>query len=217
MNKSTKIVIVIIIIAGVLLGIFALSKNMNKSEENKNEVKEEDKEQNYIINQLNNYNSVGENLVENSTVEEIELSNFSTTLAGDNNRLENIRISCEALNEHIIKNGETFSFNDVVGQPTEEKGYKQADIIVGTKLEKGLGGGNCQVSTTLYNACLNVEGIEITERHPHKRKVTYVEEGKDASVSYGTLDLKFVNNTGNSIKILMNSEESKVTAKIMKV
>ena len=71
-----------------------------------------------------------------------------------------------------------------MGQPTAAKGYQEADVIVDKKVEKGYGGGNCQVSTTIYNAALEVEGIEILERNPHKKRVTYVEEGKDAAVSY---------------------------------
>ena len=231
MNKNTKTFIIICIIIGIFLVIFLVSNKINKSY-TVNETAKSRKIDNIINNYLNentqnnivnsidnlNINSLNEYLEKNNTsVEEKEISSFSTPLAGDENRLENIRISCNAINGKILKNGETFSFNEVVGQPTEEKGYKEADVIIGTKLEKGLGGGNCQVSTTLYNACLNIKEIEIVERNPHKRKVAYVEEGKDASVSYGTLDLKFTNNTGSTIMLLMNSEDNKVTAKILKL
>ena len=232
MNKSAKTLIVFFIILGIFLVIFFVSNKMN--EVNQSQVTNENNKQSSDINNLSNINlnekkqnvinsvdnlninNLNEYLEKNKTSKK-EISNFSTPLSGDENRLENIRISCNTINGKILKDGETFSFNEVVGKPTEEKGYKEADVIIGTKLEKGLGGGNCQVSTTLYNACLNIKEIEIVERNPHKRKVSYVEEGKDASVSYGTLDLKFTNHTGSSIMILMNSEDNKVTAKILKI
>ena len=232
MNKSAKTLIVFFIILGIFLVIFFVSNKMN--EVNQSQVTNENNKQSSDINNLSNINlnekkqnvinsvdnlninNLNEYLEKNNTsIEEKEISNFSTPLSGDENRLENIRISCNTINGKILKDGETFSFNEVVGKPTEEKGYKEADVIIGTKLEKGLGGGNCQVSTTLYNACLNIKEIEIVERNPHKRKVSYVEEGKDASVSYGTLDLKFINNTGKDITIYMKSIDNQVTARIV--
>ncbi len=206
--KNTKFIfIILLIIALVGLAIFFFS-NSNSN------MQSEDKKQEEVLNSLQNTSIPSSNEILDKQTE-VELTSFSTPLAGDENRLENIRISCERINGTTLKNGDSFSFNDIIGEPTEDKGYKEADVIIGTKLTKGFGGGNCQVSTTLYNACLNVEGIEVNERHPHKRKVAYVEEGKDASVSYGTLDLKFTNNTGKTIKIYMNSEEQKVTASIV--
>ena len=84
--------------------------------------------------------------------------------------------------------------------------------------KKGYGGGNCQVSTTIYNAVLTVEGIDVTERHPHNKKVTYIEEGKDAAVSYSSgLDLKFTNNTGNDIKIYASSDNDSVDVRIVEI
>lgn len=207
-NKTKSFIFVPLIFLAVPV-VFLFSKNNNKnvSEQNK---------QSEIINSIENTSESSLNETA-EPIQEIELSNFSTNLAGDENRLENIRLSCSTINGTILENGESFSFNDIIGEPTEDKGYKQADVLVDTKLTKDFGGGNCQVSTTLYNACLNTQGIEVTERHPHKKKVAYVEEGKDASVSYGVLDLKFTNNTGSTIKIYMDSENQKVTARIVKV
>lgn len=206
MKNKTKSVIFIPLVFLAIPLVFFFSKSNNK------EVSEINK-QNEIINSIENTNITSQN----ETHQEIELSNFSTNLAGDENRLENIRLSCNTINGTILKNGESFSFNDIIGEPTEDKGYKQADVLVDTELTKDFGGGNCQVSTTLYNACLNTSGIEVTERHPHKKQVAYVEEGKDASVSFGVLDLKFTNNTGSTIKIYMDSENEKVTARIVKI
>lgn len=81
----------------------------------------------------------------------------------------------------------------------------------------GLGGGKCQVSTTLYNAVLAVPSIEVTERHAHSNKVPYIETGKDAAVSYGSYDLKFVNNTGKAIKIKAETDGKSITAKIVQL
>lgn len=107
-----------------------------------------------------------------------------------------------------------FLFVILFGQSTTSKGYQKADIFDkdGNK-KKGLGGGNCQISTTLYNALLQVNALEIIERHEHSNYVPYIQEGKDAAVAYGSYDLKFKNNTGNSIKILAEStsEEVKIT------
>ena len=204
-------IIIFIIIAIIAFFAFFFFINFNSSKVSENVTNQNNQQSTYkkAVENINSFNSTNEQM------QEKELSVFSTPLAGDENRLENIRISCNTINGTELKNGETFSFNDIVGQPTEEKGYKEADVIVETTLTTGFGGGNCPVSTTLYNACLNTQGIEIVERNPHKRKVTYVEEGKDASVSYGVLDLKFTNNTGKTIKIYMNSENEQVTARIV--
>lgn len=80
-----------------------------------------------------------------------------------------------------------------------------------------MGGGNCQVSSTLYNVVLQIDGLEVKERHPHSKDVHYVEEGKDAAVSYGSVDFKFINNTGNKIKIYANSDLNSVNVRIVKV
>ena len=80
---------------------------------------------------------------------------------------------------------------------------------------KGLGGGNCQVSTTLYNAVLTVPSLKVTERHPHSNKVPYIQNGRDAAVAFGSYDFKFVNNSGYSIKILASASETAVTIKLI--
>ena len=82
---------------------------------------------------------------------------------------------------------------------------------------EALGGGLCQVSTTLYNAVLKIPKLKVTERHPHSNKVPYIKSGKDAAVSYGAQDFKFVNNTGNTIKIKASNTKNNVTVKLFKV
>ncbi len=206
-NNLTITVMVIVVLAIIMFAYFNL--------QNKNNIAENNNQEN-IFNSIQNINIIPTNEIENTPKVETEISSFSTPLAGDANRLENIRLSCSTVNGTTLKNGETFSFNDIIGEPTEDKGYKEADVLVETSLTKGVGGGNCQVSSTLYNACLAIPEIEIVERHPHKKPVAYVAEGKDASVSYGILDLKFKNNTGSTITIYMDSENNAVTARIVK-
>ena len=81
----------------------------------------------------------------------------------------------------------------------------------------GLGGGNCQISTTLYNAVLAVPSLKVTERHPHSNKVPYIQSGKDAAVAYGSYDFKFVNNTGNTIKIKAEATSNNVSIRLLKI
>lgn len=78
-------------------------------------------------------------------------------------------------------------------------------------------GGNCQVSSTLYNAVLNIPSLVVTERHEHGKDVTYVPEGKDSAVSYGSLDLKFRNDTGRDIRIEATTDNQTITIKLIQL
>lgn len=115
-------------------------------------------------------------------------------------RTENVRLSAEALDGVILTPGEELSFNNTVGERTSSAGYKEALIIVNDEFVPGLGGGVCQVSSTLYNAVVNAN-LEITERHPHSLEITYVPAGQDATVAYPFLDFKFKNNTSGLLLI----------------
>ena len=77
--------------------------------------------------------------------------------------------------------------------------------------------GNCQISTTLYNAVLKVPSLEVTERHEHSNDVPYIQNGKDAAVAYGSYDFKFVNNTGSSIRIKAENSSDYITIKLIKL
>lgn len=172
-------------------------------------------------------NSQTSNITNNTTIEEeitptepieTKIASFSTKiLVEDNKRDNNLELTASKINGHIVKNGDEFSFNDVVGNPTPDKGYEKAGIIVNGKKEKGYGGGNCQISTTLYDAVLKVDGLKVTERHEHGKDIGYVEKGKDATVVYDELDLKFKNNAGYDIKIYAEVTEEKVNVKIVKL
>ena len=233
MKKTIIVIISIIIVITIGFGIYMFYNNaVNKEANQGTNITENDdnRRQQNIINEINNtyipnntYAPVNTSVSSNTvtvpvTPVETEIASFSTNLSGDSARLNNISITCNTINGTTISNGESFSFNSIVGQPSSAKGYQEADVIVDKKIEKGYGGGNCQVSTTIYNAALEIDGIEVTERHPHKKKVTYIEEGKDAAVSYsGGLDLKFTNNTGNDIKIYVSSDGDSVDARIVKL
>lgn len=147
-----------------------------------------------------------------------ELASFSTKVySKDSARQNNIAITCKTLNNTDIENGATFSFCNTVGKATSSKGYKEADIYTNGQKTKGYGGGNCQISTTLYNAILKIPSLKVTERHEHSNKVPYIQNGKDAAVAYGSYDFKFVNNTGHSIRIKADSSPNYVSIKLIKL
>ena len=83
--------------------------------------------------------------------------------------------------------------------------------------KKDFGGGNCQVSSTLYNAVLATPGLVVLERHTHSNNVPYVQKGKDAAVAYGSYDFKFRNDTGNDVKITCSSDGSNVTTNLFSI
>lgn len=116
------------------------------------------------------------------------------------NRTENIRLAAKALDGKLLAPGERFSFNKSVGERVAEAGYKEALIIEGNTFTPGLGGGVCQVSSTLYNVVLLAE-LEINERHRHSLPVNYVPPGRDATVSFPILDFKFTNSTDAYLQI----------------
>ena len=151
-------------------------------------------------------------------VEVEELSSFSTKIyTKESARQNNVTITCSALNDTDIADGETFSFCDTVGRASPSKGYKKADIFTDGEKTKGYGGGNCQVSTTLYNAVLPVPGLDVTERHEHSRNVPYIQNGKDAAVAFGSYDFKFVNSTGSTIRIKAENTPDAVTIRLIKL
>ena len=149
---------------------------------------------------------------------ETELSSFTTKIyTKDTARQNNVSLTCSKLNGTQIQNGQTFSFCNTIGKATTAKGYQKADVFQDGEKIEALGGGNCQVSSTLYNAVLKLNDIKVTERHEHSNSVPYVAQGKDAAVAYGSYDFKFVNNTGNTIKIKSTCDKSYVYVKIFKL
>lgn len=164
----------------------------------------------------NSYNA--EKLIVQKPVEKVLYSFSTQILDKDSGRQNNIRLTCDSLSGTIVKAGETFSFCDTVGKATPEKGYQEAKIFdADGNVTEGLGGGNCQVSSTLYNAVLQNSNFEIVERHPHAQRVYYVEQGKDAAVACGSVDFKFKNNNLFDIRIDASTDGNYVYVDIVKI
>lgn len=115
-------------------------------------------------------------------------------------RSHNIALAAKAINNHVVFPGETFSFNKTVGMRTKEKGYLPAPVIVRGELSEGIGGGICQVSSTLYNAA-DRSGLKILQRYSHSKQVPYVPPGRDATVSWYGPDFTFKNDYNQAILI----------------
>lgn len=235
-NKNWLIAIFIIFLI-IAFGIYYFrnfsSKNTEPSYEANKASTSNDNTSNTSGNESLPSNNTNSNNTENSTKEQTKgitdsapnkethetLSSFTTKIySKDSARQNNIQITCKTLNGIIIKNGSTFSFCNTVGQATSAKGYQKADIYDNDgKKKKGLGGGNCQVSSTLYNAVLKVNSLSVIERHEHSNKVPYVKKGKDAAVAYGSYDFKFKNNSGNDIKIEASTNGKNVTITLIRI
>lgn len=239
MNKNIWIILTIILILIVGFSIFFFTKNNNNTDNKDNNTYYEtnristnntvntstnEQKTNIYKNDLNtqNTNSINTNYSSNETINtrkmtEKQIATFSTKIySQDASRQNNIEITCRALDGTTVKNGATFSFCNTIGASTSDKGYQKADIFdnKGNK-KKGLGGGNCQISSTLYNAVLCVPSLQVTERHAHSNNVPYVPKGKDAAVAYGSYDFKFINKTGKDIKIKAETSKSNVTVSIV--
>lgn len=139
---------------------------------------------------------------------------FSTNISNSSaDRKHNIKNAMQSLNKIELEPNEVFSFNKVVGKRTIENGYRQAKIIVNNEFIDGVGGGVCQVSSTLYNAAL-LAGLEIIEANKHSKQVSYVNYGFDAMVNFGSSDLKFKNNTQEKLTIITNFSTNSIRIRI---
>ena len=130
------------------------------------------------------------------------LSSYSTNYnARDTDRTTNLKLAANKINGTVLMPGETFSYNQVVGARTIAAGYKEAPIYVQGQVVDGLGGGICQITSTLYNAVLYAN-LEIVERSNHQFVPSYVTASRDATVVYGSIDFKFRNNRNYPIKLI---------------
>ena len=144
----------------------------------------------------------------NKTVQEIGteafpdlLATFSTNYnAGDTNRTTNLKLSAGKINGTVLLPGDEFSYNKVVGERTIEAGYKMAATFSGGKVVDGLGGGICQISSTLYDAVV-MANLDVTVRRNHQFVTSYLPGGKDATVVWGSQDFKFVNSRKYPVRI----------------
>ncbi|WP_308634580.1 VanW family protein [Paenibacillus silvisoli] len=143
-------------------------------------------------------------------IKEKPIGHYATYYNSRNkNRSHNIKLAAQAINNTVIFPGETFSFNKVVGKRTKEKGYLEAAVIVRGELSEGIGGGICQVSSTLFNAS-DRAGLHIVQRYSHSRNVPYVRPGRDATVSWDGPDFVFQNRYNQPILIRAHAVPGKL-------
>ena len=141
------------------------------------------------------------------------IGTYTTNTTSNSKRNTNIRLAAEALNGTIVGPGQEVSFNDTVGQRTEAKGYQGAAAYNNGKVVQEIGGGVCQVSTTLYNAALKA-GMKISMRRSHTFEPSYVTPGMDATVSWGGPDFRFINTSSSAIGIKASYSNQTVTVSI---
>ena len=122
------------------------------------------------------------------------VSTYTTIYGGIPNRIHNVQLVAHLVDDKLIAPGETFSFNKTTGQRNAAKGFLVAPVIVNGEVTTGLGGGVCQVSTTVFNAAFEA-GVPITDRTNHALYISHYPQGRDATVDYPDVDLKFVNDT----------------------
>ncbi len=143
------------------------------------------------------------------------LGKYSTKyLTSNKPRANNVELAARYVDGTILLPGDEFSYNNVVGPRTAARGFKAASVYENNKMVDGLGGGICQTSSTIYAAVLYAD-LEVTERHEHSLEVHYIELGMDATVSYGTLDFRFKNNTDAPVKVVAKASGGTVNVQIL--
>ena len=161
-------------------------------------------------------------LLPDITVKALNTNLFKDTLASyvskctdgtNSNRDKNLQLSCAAINGYILKVGESFDFDDILGPRTKNKGYREAPTYSGSTTSI-VGGGINQTASALYYCALQA-GLTINERHAHRYAVTYTPMGTDASITYGSESLVFTNNTSAPIRIIATAQGSTVSITFM--
>lgn len=143
-----------------------------------------------------------------------KLATFSTRYdVSDKDRTTNLELACGKINGTVLLSGDVFSYNKTVGARTAGAGYKNAKIYEAGKVVDGLGGGICQISSTLYNAVL-LANLEIVERRNHQFTTSYVEAGRDATVVYGSTDFKFKNTRKYPIRLVATAKNGIATVSV---
>ena len=143
-----------------------------------------------------------------------QLATFTTRYdASDKDRTTNLVLACQKINGKVIMPGATFSYNEALGPRTASAGYKNAKIYSSGEVIDGIGGGICQISSTLYNSAL-MSDMEIVERRNHQFVTSYVGAGRDATVVYGSTDFKFKNTRTYPVKIVASAKSGIATVSI---
>jgi len=147
-------------------------------------------------------------------LEEVVVASYTTYFNhADLGRNKNIELSARAIHNVIVGSGDYFSFNTIVGPRDEANGYQPAPEIINKKVVMGIGGGICQTSSTLFNAVDQIP-VKYVERHHHSLDVGYVPKGRDATVSYDTLDFRFQNSNDVPFLIKASYGENSLTIEI---
>jgi vancomycin resistance protein YoaR len=141
------------------------------------------------------------------------MSSYTTKFTPGEPRVRNIELAAERLDGHVVEPGKTFSFNDAVGPRTRSRGYVPAPAIIGSRLVNDVGGGICQVSTTLFNAVFQA-GLDIRKARAHTMWMPEYPEGREAAVSYPGLDFTWKNDTGGSVRIEITYTGSSLTVSL---
>ncbi len=144
----------------------------------------------------------------------VTLGSFTTTLVGSlAERTHNVRLAVLALDGTVLRPGEEFSFNQRVGPRTAERGYGPAPVILRETRQVQVGGGVCQVATTLFAAAL-LAGLGVVERHRHSSPVDYVAPGEDATIAWGAKDLRLLNDLDQDVRLRLEVLGSTLVARI---
>lgn len=141
------------------------------------------------------------------------IGTYTTLYDADIPRASNVILAASRINGVVVQPGESFSYNQTILPRTAANGYVEAPVIVNKKYVPGIGGGICQVSSTLYAAMLTA-GLPATERHPHSLAVSYIPAGMDATISGSALDLKFVNIFAEPLRIEASANNGVLTINI---
>lgn len=164
-----------------------------------------------ILNGTNNF----KNILDTINLDTLWTGSIPLTIQSGET-ITNVMLASSSIDMTSLNPGEEFSFNNIVGLRTEEKGYKEGLMYTNGEVVSGVGGGICIVSTILYNAALET-GLKILERHPHSGPVSYAEPGRDAAVSFGWADLRFKNDTGHPIIIKSKVENNELLVSVFGV
>jgi vancomycin resistance protein YoaR len=142
-----------------------------------------------------------------------EISRFSTYISGTRDRKHNVRLASSKIHGIALRPGDTFSFNDVVGPRTPKAGFRMAPVIVQGRKQEGWGGGACQVSSTLFNVALLAD-LKILRRQSHSIPSTYISLGRDATVDYGSIDLKFQNVSDSTVVLAAEVVDNRMLMRV---
>lgn len=148
-----------------------------------------------------------------SNLDYLLVCGYETPILDDGpDRVGNISLTANLLNNTIIGPGQEFSFNALTGEPTVERGFRHAVVLQNGQKVQGIGGGMCQVSSTVYKAALEA-GLNVSERHSHSQPVSYVPIGRDATV-FTDKDLRFLNSTRHTLMLRVFIIDKQVKADI---